>query len=250
MIVTQQHLDFEKFSRQLIGLSVFKVEYSEIVYESTDPQPNYQTQFKNLDSVDFSIFLHTDKDKLVEIYWDDQFFQFGIGIKINKKSDFSGNIKWDVSTTDLWKKFIGTTIFDIHITWGIVTIKEEMSGKTENFVYPQDIKVTFSNDKNIIISAAGFLNQGDDKVNGMLDNLIVTDNNELARKVKMIREKKICDECESEYFKDSSEMMSLCPNCSHTLYGYPNCKHNFINEKCLYCGWNGNSSDYIVNSKN
>jgi len=186
MKLKQEHLDFEKFSRQLIGLTVLKVEYSEIVYEPTNPKPYYPTQFTNLDSVDFSIFLHTDKDKLVEIYWDGKFYQFGIGIKINEPSDFSGNMKWDVSRNDLWKKFIGAAISDIDITWETVTSTEERSGKTQDFIYPQDIKITFSNEKNIFISAAGFLNQGDQEVYGMSDNLTVTDNEKLARQVKMI----------------------------------------------------------------
>lgn len=182
----QEHLDFEKFSRQLIGLTLLKVEYSEIAYQPTNAKPYYPTQFTNLDSVDFSIFLHTDNDKLVEIYWDDKFFQFGIGIKINEPSHFSGDMKWDVSGNDLWKKFIRTTISDIQITWETVMTTEEKTGRTENFVYPQDIKITFSNDKNIFISAAGFLDQSDKEVYGMLDNLAVTDNEELARQVKMI----------------------------------------------------------------
>jgi hypothetical protein len=186
MKLTQEHLDFEKFSRQLIGLTILKVEYSEIIYEPTNPKPYYLTQFPNLDSVDFSIFLHTDKDKLVEIYWDGNFFQFGIGIKINKPSDFSGNIKWDVSVNDLWKQFIGTTISDVHINWKTVTTREEKTDKTESFVYPQDVKITFSNDKKVFISASGFLDQGDKEVYGMLDNLTVTNNEELARQVKMI----------------------------------------------------------------
>lgn len=186
MTLTEEHLDFEKLSRLLIGLKIIKVEYSEIVYESENPKPFYTTQFTNLDSVDFSIFLHTDNDKLIEIYWDDKFFQFGIGIKINEPTDFSDNIKWDVSSKDLWKQFIGTVITDIKITWEKVSTIEEKTDKTEEFVYPQDIKINFSNDKNIFISAAGFLNEGDKEVYGMLDNLMVTDNEELARQVKMV----------------------------------------------------------------
>jgi hypothetical protein len=186
MTLTQEHLEFEKFSRQLIGLSIIKVEYSEIIYEPTNPKPYYPTQFTNLDSVDFSIFLHTDKDKLVEIYWDGKFFQYGIGIKINEPSDFSGDIKWDVSGNDLWQKFIGAKIMDIEVTWETVTTTEEKTRKTESFIYPQEIKITFSNDKDIFISAAGFLNQDDKEVFGMLDNLTVTDNEKLARQVKMI----------------------------------------------------------------
>lgn len=36
------------------------------------------------------------------------------------------------------------------------------------------------------MSAAGFLNEDDKEVMGLLDNLTVTDNESLARKVKMI----------------------------------------------------------------
>lgn len=46
---------------------------------------------------------------------------------------------------------------------------------------------------------------------------------------------KICDECESEYFQDTSKMANLCPNCAHYLYGYENCKHHFVNGRCIKC---------------
>ncbi|MBN6709660.1 hypothetical protein JFL47_11575 [Haemophilus haemoglobinophilus] len=56
---------------------------------------------------------------------------------------------------------------------------------------------------------------------------------------------KICDECGSEYFAESSKMSDLCPDCSHYLYGYENCNHKFENGRCIYCYWNGFSSDFI-----
>ncbi len=186
MTLTTAHIDFEIFCQQLIGLTIIKVEYSEIDYEPTNSKPYYPTQFQNLHSVDFSIFFHTDKNKLIEIYWDGKFYQFGIGIKINEQSDFSGFIKWDVTESDLWKKFIGTAITDTKVCWETVTTTEQKSGKTESFTYPQDISLTFSNNKKIFISSAGFLNQGDSEVYGMLDNLTVTDDEDLARQVKMI----------------------------------------------------------------
>ena len=58
-------------------------------------------------------------------------------------------------------------------------------------------------------------------------------------------EELICDECGSGYFKDSSEMMSLCPECAHRLYGYTNCEHQLENNRCIKCGWNGRVSDYL-----
>ncbi|GAA3732253.1 hypothetical protein GCM10022422_13230 [Flavobacterium ginsengisoli] len=55
----------------------------------------------------------------------------------------------------------------------------------------------------------------------------------------------VCDECRSEFYVDSSVMKNLCPECAHYIYGYENCKHEFNNDRCSKCYWNGNSSDYI-----
>ena len=48
----------------------------------------------------------------------------------------------------------------------------------------------------------------------------------------MNQETTVCVECKSEYFKASSKMVSLCVNCVHYLYGYPNCIHEFQDGNC------------------
>ena len=55
----------------------------------------------------------------------------------------------------------------------------------------------------------------------------------------------ICDECRSIFLKSKSKMKSLCPECAHILYGYDNCKHFFVDGKCIKCLWDGSRSDYI-----
>jgi hypothetical protein len=186
MTLDKEHIDYENYCRQLIGLTIASVEYSEVKYSETDPKPWYKTQFADLDSVDNSITLITADNKKIEIYWDGKFFQYGIGVKIDGDLNFSAFQKWNVSNNDLWKKYIGTKITDVKLTWEMVTTTEEKPLKTYHFIYPQDIKISFSNGKSIFISASGFLNPGDNEVFGMLDNLTVTDNEILARQVKMI----------------------------------------------------------------
>ena len=61
----------------------------------------------------------------------------------------------------------------------------------------------------------------------------------------MPKPKRRCDECESLYFSEASQMMSLCPECSHLLYDYPNCQHKFENGSCVNCGWDGSRSEYL-----
>lgn len=50
------------------------------------------------------------------------------------------------------------------------------------------------------------------------------------------REMRICDECNSPFYTESSKMAFLCPECAHQLYGYPPCEHDFSNGICHKCG--------------
>ena len=61
----------------------------------------------------------------------------------------------------------------------------------------------------------------------------------------MSQETELCTECQSEYFKNSSEMPKMCPDCSHKLYGYENCSHEFDNGRCAKCYWNGKTSEFL-----
>lgn len=54
-----------------------------------------------------------------------------------------------------------------------------------------------------------------------------------------------CDECGSLFLKSSSQMIGLCPECAHVLYGYPNCFHKFHKGRCVFCFWDGSSSNYV-----
>ncbi|PBB66897.1 hypothetical protein CK228_20175 [Mesorhizobium sp. WSM4312] len=56
---------------------------------------------------------------------------------------------------------------------------------------------------------------------------------------------KRCDECRSKFVASSSKMAFLCPECSHHLYGYENCRHEFDGARCKLCGWNGRRSRLI-----
>ncbi len=54
-----------------------------------------------------------------------------------------------------------------------------------------------------------------------------------------------CDECGSLYLKAKSNMVALCPECSHILYGYKNCEHKFLLGRRRKCLWNGKRSAYM-----
>ncbi len=59
----------------------------------------------------------------------------------------------------------------------------------------------------------------------------------------------LCDECGSDYFSLSSKMSNLCSECVYILYGYENCKHQFMDGRCEKCYWTGNTSEYLKSCK-
>jgi len=187
MILSHQHRAFEILCKQLIGQSVSKIEYAEIDYDklSDHPfsKPHYFTHFPNIDSIDFSIFFHMKSNDLVEIHWGDEFIQYGIGIKINQPSDFTGFKKWDVSNNDIWSKIMGNSIINLKVNWEEVVVQNK---QPEHYIYPQAISLKFSNEERIFISVSEFLREDDKQVHGMNDNLTVTNDEGLARKTKMI----------------------------------------------------------------
>ncbi len=58
-----------------------------------------------------------------------------------------------------------------------------------------------------------------------------------------------CAECGSPFRGGSSQMASLCPECAHWLYGYPNCQHDMADGPCRRCGWTGATTPYIEGLK-
>ena len=58
------------------------------------------------------------------------------------------------------------------------------------------------------------------------------------------RETKICDECGSLFYAESSHMDALCAECASLLYGHENCAHTFSDGRCSKCGWDGAVSLY------
>jgi len=185
MRLSEKQLEFESYSRQIIGLRLSLVEYYEVNYKPDDPQPLNKTKFTEIDTVDYSIILHCDNNR-IEITWDGQFYQYGIGIKVNEKPVFDNYQSWNVSQSENWRDLIGEKIIDLKFTWEIVRTLGKNSGEKEEFIYPQHLTLLFSNNKKIFVSAAGFLKPEDNEVYGLLDNLTVTNNEHIARKVKMI----------------------------------------------------------------
>lgn len=192
MNLTNKHKDFENESRQLfVGDTILSVTYGEVKYFSdefdnlNELKPFYKTKYSDIDSLDHSIYFRTNK-KNICVFWDDTFFQYGLKSTeiecIEKINEFEQ--KWNVSENENWINVIGQNITDFEIIWEkIETINSENSNFT---IYPQTFLIQLENGETIILSASEFKNSDENEIYPISDNIVVTTNLELAKRLKII----------------------------------------------------------------
>ena len=186
MTHSEIHNNFESKCRQIIGCTVKKVQYAEIDYYPDNPEPCYKSKYSEIDTVDFSVSLFTSDNGKIEAFWDDEFYSYGVGIKINEKSVFNDNRKWDVSIDPMWQKCIGQQIIDLNIYWDETWIETHQTGIRNYYTYPLALGFVFTNKNKVIISAGEFNSTNYETAYTGMDNLLVTANEKLALTTKMI----------------------------------------------------------------
>lgn len=93
--------------------------------------------------------------------------------------------KWDVSKEIIWLDCLGHTICDLKIYWEETWVENSETKIRNYFTYPQTLKLFFSNNEKIFISAAEFKHGNNKEALTGMDNLLVTSNDELAKQTKM-----------------------------------------------------------------
>ena len=173
--------EYEKKTLLLIDNAITKVSYHEIDYGDghfhffDDPR---------FDSVDFGLEFELDSGELIAITWGAEFCQYGISLIIDALSTVQASSRTrDVSSTSRWKPLLGKTIESADLFWSWF----EESGKQETRVYyPQDLLLRFAGNSSIVISALE-IRDGDWHM-GMMDNITVFDNLEVAKEFKCLSE--------------------------------------------------------------
>ena len=173
-----------------VGQTIRAVIYGELKYyadeedENTNAEPYYQTKYADIDTLDYSIYFKTDDGKAIYVFWDNTFISYGLQ---SEQLDFTENTndyeqKWDVSTNNKWVDYIGQKIVDFKIIWE-KTWSSNLYGTIKVYTkYPQTFEITTENGKSIFITAAD-LNDGKDEFCSQMDNLLVTTNLDLLKKL-------------------------------------------------------------------
>jgi len=194
MTLTDKHINYENDCRQMfVGQTIRAVVYGEVKYyadedgQNSNPEPSYKTKYQDIDTLDHSIYFKTDK-QTIYVFWDNTFICYGLQSKLLDLTETTNDFeqKWDVSTDINWLELIGQNIVDFKIIWK-ETWTSNLDGSNKVYTtYPQTFEIKTENGQTIILSAAEFKRDEENEIYSLMDNLLVTTNEVLARQLKLI----------------------------------------------------------------
>ena len=173
--------EYEKRARSLIGNTITTVVYHEIDYGDGEFHFFDDPRF---DSVDHGLELELGTGEPVSITWGAEFYQYGVSLINDAMSTvLSSSRSLDVSHTGRWQSILRITIESADVFWSWC----EESGKPETRVYyPQDLLLGFAGKNPIVISALEI--RDGEWCMGMMDNITVFDDVEMAKRFKCLAE--------------------------------------------------------------
>lgn len=195
MTLTDKHIDYENECRQMfVGQKIRAVIYGEVKYFANEdgkistPDPYYKTRYPDLDSLDHAVYFKTD-NKSIYIFWDNTFVCYGLQSRLLELTETTNDYeqKWDVSAHSNWAGIIGQEITDFKINWEEARIQTDGAPDNVSAVSPQTFEVKTENGKIIILSAAELMRIDQDEICPFMDNLLLTTNVDLARRLRIIQ---------------------------------------------------------------
>jgi hypothetical protein len=166
--------EFDSIAESLIGETIVSVSYFEIAYENSKQMWCYDPDY---DSLDYGLDLVMESGETKGIIWGSEFCQYGVSINsASLSTQLKGVHKINVSNNSRWQNLIGEKILSSKVVWSWV--KESGLFKPKVY-YPQDLELTFSDNKKVYVSA---LDIQEKMPTPMSDNLVVFFNREEARK--------------------------------------------------------------------
>jgi hypothetical protein len=194
MTLTEKQIAYENDCRQIfVGQTIRAVIYGELQYfmdengNDISPKPFYKTKYSEIDTLDHSIYFKTD-EKTIYVFWDNTFVCYGLQSQLLELTAETNNYeqKWEVSAEKKWSDLIGEQITDFKILWEEIWYSNLDGSNKVYYACPQTFEITTNSGKKIIISASEFEGGEDDEIYSQMDNLLVTTNIDLAKKLKLI----------------------------------------------------------------
>jgi len=170
--------EFDANLNRLVGFTIERVVYFELDYQ--DGRPYFRDHPETGHFLDFGVELIDANGRSSCITWDGTFFQYGLGVFVDIPSaDVLPGLSYDVTNDPEWTPFLRRRIDSVESYWAWVA--DSMAPDANRTYYPQDIRLTFDNNRSIYFSAAQFVDDSG-KLFGMSDNVLIVFNDDVAQR--------------------------------------------------------------------
>lgn len=172
---------YEANLKQLVGFAIECVVYFELDYQ--DGRQYFRDYPETGHFLDFGVELIDATGRTVCLTWDGTFFQYGMGVYVDIPSaEVLPGLAYDVTNDPEWTPFLRRKIVAVESYW--TGVFDSMAPDATETSYPQDIRITFDNNRSLYLSAAQFLNDSGE-LSGMSDNVLIIFHDEVAQKHKL-----------------------------------------------------------------
>jgi hypothetical protein len=170
----------------IIGWKIQHVHYTEVDLYPASPRPYYRTENVRLHTVDIALCFSSALGQQAIIYWHEETpMHYSLQLKTGTGKEVAGQRTWEVSDESFWRDCPGQTVTDVEVLHAPSNTEARHSLVQNDPVYVQTLILHFSHGKTVIVSAAELPGNGQGKAVTGTNNLLVTDDETLARKYKL-----------------------------------------------------------------
>lgn len=177
----QTRAEFERTLQKLVGRTIQRVSYFEILYE--DGKPRWKQESDSFDSLDFGLQMNLDDSSTFSVTWGAEFTQYNLSIHQAPLGFVDGESarQWDAQQRWRERGLLGTPIVGARAIW-------RPADSPDGSDYPQDLRLELESGAVVVISA--FESRGGEPNIGMTDNITVFfDEAEAQRMLLPVRRK-------------------------------------------------------------
>ena len=181
---------FYSLKNNLVGQSIKEIFYDEMDYGNNIQDWNLS---ENIHSIDLDVIFKMNNNKLVQVNWDNEFYNYGINIKVlNKINNIEGFNTIDLTSNSKWIKLLNKKILNVQVLWyieknvkdNIYDNNRNISEKSIQIELPQTLEIKFETNDKIWISTVEILK--DNEINYCADNLTIFFDEKELLKYKLI----------------------------------------------------------------
>jgi hypothetical protein len=179
--------NIEESYREITGWMIQAVHYTEVDLYPASPRPYFRTDNPRLHTVDMALSFFASPGGWFTFLWREETpVQYGVHLELGERKKADGQRTWNVSEEPFWRATLGHRISGVEVIGVPLDTGSRQEGRQHSATCVQTVVLHFSNGKAVFVSAAELPLSGQGKAILGTNNLLVADDETLAKQCNLI----------------------------------------------------------------